>query len=104
MLPSEAAAVAGPRQSTVPIVHVVFDELPLSTLVGADGDIDAKLFPNFARLARASTWYRNATTVNDLTAAAVPAQLTGEQPGRTSCRPSATTRATSSRCSSAATG
>jgi Sulfatase len=80
VLPSEEAAVAGPRQSTVPIVHVVFDELPLSTLVDADGKIDAKLFPNFARLARASTWYRNATTVNDLTAAAVPAQLTGEQP------------------------
>ena len=36
--------------------------------------------PNFARLARESTWYRNATTVNDSTAAAVPAQLTGEQP------------------------
>jgi len=82
VLPSEAAAVAGPRQSTVPIVHVVFDELPLSTLVDADGKIDAELFPNFARLARASTWYRNATTVNDLTAAAVPAQLTGEQPGQ----------------------
>ncbi len=82
VLPSSEAAIAGPRRSTVPIVHVVFDELPLSTLVGADGQIDAKPFPNFARLARAATWYRNATTVNDLTAAAVPAQLTGEQPGQ----------------------
>ena len=58
VFPSSEAAIAGPRQSTVPIVHVVFDELPLSTLVGADGAIDAKRFPNFARLARASTWYR----------------------------------------------
>jgi hypothetical protein len=58
----------------------VLDELPQSTLADADGRIDAELFPNFARLARESTWYRNATTVNDSTAAAVPAQVTGEQP------------------------
>jgi hypothetical protein len=81
LFPSDAGgAVEGPARSTVPVVHVVLDELPLSTLVGADGKIDAKLFPNLARFARESTWYRNATTVNDLTAAAVPAQLTGEQP------------------------
>jgi hypothetical protein len=81
LFPSDAGgAVKGPSRSTVPIVHVVLDELPLSTLVGADGKIDATLFPNLARFARESTWYRNATTVNDLTAAAVPAQLTGEQP------------------------
>jgi hypothetical protein len=81
VLPSAAGgAVAGPSRSTVPIVHVVLDELPQSTLADAGGRIDAELFPNFARLARESTWYRNATTVNDLTAAAVPAQLTGEQP------------------------
>jgi hypothetical protein len=80
VFPGTADAVAGPSRSTVPIVHVVFDELPVSTLEGADGTIDASLFPNFARLARRSTWYRNATTVNDLTAAAVPAQMTGEQP------------------------
>jgi hypothetical protein len=81
LFPSETGgAVAGPSRSTVPIVHVVLDELPTSTLTDAEGAIDAELFPNFAQLARESTWYRNATTVNDLTAAAVPAQLTGEQP------------------------
>ena len=81
LFPSAAGgAVAGPSRSAVPIVHVVLDELPQSTLADADGRIDAELFPNFARLARESTWYRNATTVNDSTAAAVPAQLTGEQP------------------------
>ena len=35
-----------------------------------------------ARSRATSTWYRNATTVDDLTAEAVPAQLTGEQPRR----------------------
>ena len=81
LAPSEAkAAVPGPSTSSTPIVQVVLDELPVSTLVGPDGKIDAALFPNFARLARESTWYRNATTVDDLTSEAVPAQLTGEQP------------------------
>lgn len=73
-------AVAHASRSTVPIVHVVLDELPESTLANADGEIDASLFPNFARLAREATWYRNATTVDDLTTEAVPAQLTGERP------------------------
>ncbi|HKH17863.1 MAG TPA: sulfatase-like hydrolase/transferase [Solirubrobacteraceae bacterium] len=81
LFPSEASgSVAGPSRSATPIVHIVLDELPQSTLADADGKIDAGLFPNFARLARQSTWYRNATTVDDLTTEAVPAQLTGEQP------------------------
>ena len=81
LFPSEAGgAVAGPSRSTTPIVHIVLDELPQTSLVGADGRIDARLFPSIARLARTSTWYRNATTVDDLTTEAVPAQLTGEQP------------------------
>jgi hypothetical protein len=80
VFPGDAAGAAGPSGSTTPIVHVVFDELPLTTLVGGGGTIDARLFPSFARLARTSTWYRNATTVDDLTTEAVPAQLTGEQP------------------------
>jgi hypothetical protein len=81
LYPSDAGgAVAGPSRSTVPIVHIVLDELPTATLTDAEGTIDAELFPNFARLARESTWYRNATTVNDSSAAAVPAQLTGERP------------------------
>jgi len=80
LFPSDAGgAVAGPTRSSTPIVHVVLDELPLATLVGTDGKIDARLFPKFARLARESTWYRNATTVDDTTAAAVPAQLTGSR-------------------------
>jgi len=81
VLPRDAgSAVAGPSHVSTPIVHIVVDELPQSTLADANGTIDAELFPNFARLAREATWYRNATTVDDLTTEAVPAQLTGEQP------------------------
>ena len=73
------AAVDGPAQSSTPIVFIVLDELPLSTLTGPGG-IDAERFPNLARFAADATWYRNATTVADSTAEAVPAQLTGELP------------------------
>ena len=74
--PTEALERHGP-----PVVLIVFDELPLATLLGADGSIDASLFPNFAQLAEESTWYRNARTVSDQTVHAVPAILTGESPG-----------------------
>ena len=81
LFPGEAGGeVAGPARSSTPIVQVVLDELPASTLTDASGKIDARLFPNFARLSREATWYRNATTVDDLTTEAVPAQLTGERP------------------------
>jgi hypothetical protein len=76
----EASASAdGPTRSSTPIVFVLFDELPLSTLT-SHGAIDAERFPNFARLAAVATWYRHATTVADSTPEAVPAQLTGELP------------------------
>ncbi len=74
------AAVAGPARSDVPIVHVVLDELPVTTITDGSGRIDAALFPNLAALAADGTWYRRATTVDDLTTEAVPSQLTGMQP------------------------
>ncbi len=62
------------------VVLVVLDELPLDSLLAADGGIDATLFPAFARLAATSTWYRNATASHDQTAQALPAILSGRAP------------------------
>ena len=59
---------------------VVFDELPLTSLLGPDERIDASRYPAFARLARDGTWYRGATAVHDSTALAVPAMLDGRYP------------------------
>ncbi len=67
-------------RSTTPIVFLLFDEFPVIDLQQADGGIDAKRFPNFARLAASSTWYRNTTTVSASTTVAVPAILTGQKP------------------------
>ena len=62
------------------IVVVVFDELPLTSLIGPGGRIDAGRYPSFAGLARTATWYRGATAVHDSTALAVPAMLDGRYP------------------------
>jgi hypothetical protein len=70
----------------VPLVMVVFDEMPSLDLMDPSERIDAARFPNFAALARESTWYRRATTVNDSTNYAVPAIVTGRVP-RTDQRP-----------------
>ena len=71
-----------PRRPAPPrtIVMVVFDELPLPSLLGPDDRIDASRYPAFADLAADGTWYRGATAVHDSTALAVPAILDGRYP------------------------
>ncbi len=63
------------------IVFVILDELPLATLLNDKMQIDAALFPGFARLQSMSNWYYNTTSVSDGTVDAVPAILTGQYPG-----------------------
>lgn len=63
-----------------PVVMIVFDEWPLASIVRRDGRIDADLYPSVAALAADSTWYRDTTTVANLTEFAVPALLTGNVP------------------------
>ena len=75
---AEAAAIR--TRATTPIVFLLLDEFPVIDLQQADGGIDAKRFPNFAKLAASSTWYRNTTTVSASTTVAVPAILSGQKP------------------------
>lgn len=74
-------AITGPTGITVnnpvPIVMVVLDELPLASIIDERGDIEASHYPNFARLASSSYWFRNAVTNESNTEKAVPALLTG---------------------------
>jgi len=63
-----------------PVVMVVLDEFPVSSLITSAGAIDAVRYPNFARLARDATWYPRATSVYESTTGAVPAILTGNLP------------------------
>ena len=69
-----------PAENPVPIVFIVFDEFSGNTLMNEQMEIDSRQFPQFARLAGISTWYRNATTVSPRTDIAVPAILSGRYP------------------------
>lgn len=62
-----------------PVVLIVLDELPVSSLLDEEGEIDAVRYPSFAELAQSSTWFRHASTVSYSTTHAVPAILTGQR-------------------------
>jgi hypothetical protein len=81
VFPKEAhAAQLGSSANAPSVVVVTFDEWPTSSFVGSDGKVEGQLFPNLARLAQGSTWYRNETTVTNSTWYAVPAIMTGMYP------------------------
>jgi hypothetical protein len=67
-------------RATPPMVFVVFDGLAMTALLDGAGAVDAVRYPAFARLAATATWYRDTTTVADLTQNAIPAILTGRYP------------------------
>ena len=63
----------------VPVVMVVFDELPLASIIDPEGSLRSQRYPNFGRLADDAVWYRNATTVEQQTEHSLPAILTGSR-------------------------
>ena len=77
---TEQASMAVGVDYAPPIVFVVFDEFPTSSLLNDRREIDRNRYPNFARLADDATWYRNASTVSSQTLWAVPALVTGRYP------------------------
>ena len=74
----EGLEASGERDA--PVLVIVFDEFPVASLMTTSGKIDARRFPNFGRLAKTSTWYREATALADMTEQALPAILTGLEP------------------------
>jgi hypothetical protein len=60
-----------------PVVVVVLDELPVTALLRPDGSLNEARYPNFARLAASSTWFRDAASESSQTAVSVPSLLTG---------------------------
>ena len=73
-----------------PIVFIILDEFPTTSLLNEHHQIDAVRYPNFAALARNATWFRNTTTVSISTDQSVPAILTGKYPGTGQRLPHAT--------------
>ena len=76
------APVAAATGRQPPLVMILFDEFPLSSLLDSKGQVDRRVYPNFAELADQSTWYRNATGVAGYTPWAMPAMLTGNYPAK----------------------
>ena len=79
LLLSDASPLTDEAPGT-PVVLVIFDEFPVQSLMDARGQVDARRYPNFARLAADSTWYRNTASVDQDTPYAVPAILDGRLP------------------------
>ena len=68
------------RQSvgeSTPVIMLFLDELPVMSLLDENGEIPASIYPNFARLAAMSTFYRNTTGVSGFTQHALPSMLSG---------------------------
>jgi len=64
------------------VVMIVFDELPLTSLLDENRLVDDVRYPNFARLASNSYWFRNTSTTHFSTrSGALPSILTGWYPG-----------------------
>jgi hypothetical protein len=78
--PPQTPVQAVETHSTVPVVLLVFDELPLASLLDERMQVDAATFPNFARLAADAHWFRNTTSVAQATFYAIPALVTGRYP------------------------
>jgi hypothetical protein len=69
-------------ERTPPIVFLVLDEFPVSSLIDSEGNLRADRYPNFARLANEGTWFRNAMTVQQQTEHSVPSIVTGIIPAK----------------------
>ena len=80
VFPEQIEVRLGNVEATAPVVMVVLDEFPLSSLMDEQRQIDPIRFPNLARFAKESHWFRNATTVSDSTLLSVPAILSGLSP------------------------
>ena len=79
----ETSGVGNP----IPVVVLVLDELPVQTLMNAEGNIDSSRYPGFASLLDDFTWYRNTATMHHHTAKVLPMILTGG-PARDDLEPS----------------
>ena len=72
-LAGEAEAKSVGDIARVPIVMIVFDELPSGSLMDAKRRVDPARYPGFAALSQDATWFRGAHTIYDSTTRAVPA-------------------------------
>lgn len=78
--PDELESAHAPVPDPHPVIVIVFDEFPVTSIMDAAGRLDAARYPGFGALARRSTWYRNASSVALSTLYALPAIVAGVRP------------------------
>jgi Sulfatase len=64
-----------------PVILIVLDEFPVTAIMRGDGSIIDTRYPNLARLADDSTWFRNAASESRTTYVSTPSILTGVRAG-----------------------
>jgi Sulfatase len=75
-----AAAAAGVVHAPAlqgPVVVLVLDEFPLTSMLRPDGTLNNSRYPRFAELAREASWFRNASSESATTFVSVPTILSG---------------------------
>jgi len=77
---SDKVELASNPSADTPVVLVIFDELGTNGLMTDTKTVDARRYPNFAKLEKTSTWYKDQSTTAFFTPRAVPGILTGENP------------------------
>lgn len=78
IIPSKSVETMNVKvKGNTPIIMVIFDEIALTYLMNKNREIDNTRYPNLAKLANESYWFRNTTAVADGTVHAVPAILSG---------------------------
>ena len=80
VFPTTSATVEATVESQAPVVLVVFDEFPVVSLLNAGGAIDGSRYPNFAKLASMSTWYKYTSSAHVFTSWALPSLLAAQSP------------------------
>ena len=66
-----------PISSDTPVIFILYDEFPLSSILNEDLLVDGQAFPNFRRFADKAYWFRNASANFDFTGHAIKGMLTG---------------------------
>ena len=75
-----AGALMPKVKATAPVVMVIFDEFPTTSLLDGRGRIDGSRYPHFAALAEQANWYPFATSSCDRTGVSVASILSGLPP------------------------
>jgi hypothetical protein len=80
LFPKRTAAMGPKITARTPVVMVIFDCLPLTSLLTERNQVDMVRYPNFAAFSKEAYWFRKATTVSTATVRAIPSILSGNYP------------------------